>query len=57
MIGVERGAAVEQDVWAQAVAFTRERSPASFDQWFSGIQFDGLADGVLSLRARDEFVR
>jgi chromosomal replication initiator protein len=57
VIGVERGAAVEQDVWAQAVAFTRERSPASFDQWFSGIQFDGLADGVLSLRARDEFVR
>ena len=57
MIGVERGAAAEQDVWAQAVAFTRERSPTSFDQWFSGIQFDGLADGVLSLRARDEFVR
>jgi chromosomal replication initiator protein len=44
-------------VWAQAVAFTREKSPASFDQWFSGVQFDGLTDGVLSLRARDEFVR
>ena len=43
--------------WVEAVAFTRERSPASFDQWFSGVQFDGLTDGVLSLRARDEFVR
>jgi chromosomal replication initiator protein len=43
--------------WIQAVAFTRDRSPASFDQWFSGVQFDGFTDGVLSLRARDEFVR
>ncbi len=43
--------------WTRAVAHTRERSPASFDQWFSGVQFDGLTDGVLSLRARDEFVR
>jgi chromosomal replication initiator protein len=43
--------------WAQAVAFTRDRSPASFDQWFSGVQFDSFTDGVLSLRARDEFVR
>ena len=43
--------------WAQAVAFTRDRSPASFDQWFSGVQFDGFTDGVLGLRARDEFVR
>jgi chromosomal replication initiator protein len=44
-------------VFDGAVAFTRERSPASFDQWFSGVQFDGLTEGVLSLRARDEFVR
>jgi chromosomal replication initiator protein len=43
--------------WTQAVAFTRDRSPASFDQWFSGVQFDGFTDGVLNLRARDEFVR
>jgi chromosomal replication initiator protein len=43
--------------WAEAVAFTREKSPASFDQWFSGVQFDGITDGILSLRARDEFVR
>jgi chromosomal replication initiator protein len=41
----------------EAIAFTRERSPASFDQWFSGVQFDSLVDGVLSLSARDEFVR
>jgi chromosomal replication initiator protein len=44
-------------VFESAVAFTRDRSPASFDQWFSGVQFDGLVEGVLSLRARDEFVR
>ncbi|MGH7297976.1 MAG: chromosomal replication initiator protein DnaA [Polyangiaceae bacterium] len=43
--------------WGEAISFTREKSPASFDQWFSGVQFDGLTDGVLSLRARDEFVR
>ncbi len=48
---------MEQGLWTEAIAFTRERSPASFDQWFSGIQFDGLTDGVLGLRARDEFVR
>src|SRR5258708_5629071 len=44
-------------VWREAVSFTRGKSPASFDQWFSGVQFDSLTDGVLSLRARDEFVR
>jgi len=47
----------EQKLWADAVAFTREKSPGSFDQWFSGVQFDGLTEGVLGLRARDEFVR
>src|SRR6202042_3385812 len=25
--------------------------------WFAGVQFDGLSDGVLSLRARDEWGR
>jgi chromosomal replication initiator protein len=35
----------------------RLRSPASFDQWFSSVQFDGYNDGVLGLTARDEFVR
>ena len=48
---------VSDRAWSEALAFTRESSPISFDQWFSGVQFDGLIDGVLSLRARDEFVR
>jgi chromosomal replication initiator protein len=54
--GRGRGESCE-DLWNDAVAFTRDKSPASFDQWFSGVQFDGLTDGVLCLRARDEFVR
>jgi chromosomal replication initiator protein len=49
--------AADECAWKDAIAFTRGKSPASFDQWFSGVQFDGLIDGVLSLRARDEFVR
>ncbi|MFO0549342.1 MAG: chromosomal replication initiator protein DnaA [Polyangiaceae bacterium] len=32
-------------------------SPATFDTWFSGVQFDDLTDGVLSLRAANEFVQ
>ncbi len=43
--------------WKEAVDETRRRSPASFEQWFSSVQFDGLDDGVLSLAARDEWVR
>ena len=35
---------------------TRALSPATFDQWFGGVQFDDLTDGVLSLRAQNEFV-
>jgi len=31
-------------------------SPATFDQWFGGVQFDDLTDGVLSLRVQNEFV-
>jgi chromosomal replication initiator protein len=46
-----------ETLWADALAFTRDKSPASFDQWFSGVQYDGFTDGVLCLRARDEFVR
>ena len=41
----------------QALERTRARSPASFEQWFSSVQVDSLRDGVLSLTARDEFVR
>lgn len=40
----------------RAAANTRARSPATFDQWFGGVQFDDLTEGVLTLRARDEFV-
>jgi len=40
-----------------AAESTRLRSPASFDQWFSGIQLDGIEGRTLSLAARDEFVR
>lgn len=43
--------------WHQALERTRARSPASFEQWFSSVQVDSLDDGVLSLTARDEFVR
>jgi chromosomal replication initiator protein len=43
--------------FAEALAHTRGRSPASFENWFSGVQFDDLTDGVLTLRARDEFVQ
>ena len=45
------------DTWQRALHKARLRSPASFDQWFSSVQFDGLRDGVLGLTARDEFVR
>ncbi len=45
------------DPWQRALHNARVRSPASFDQWFSSVQFDGLRDGVLGLTARDEFVR
>lgn len=45
------------DVWKQAIEQTRRRSPASFEQWFSSVQFDRLDEGVLALTARDEFVR
>src|SRR5262249_27385353 len=43
-------------IFDKAVEHTRSLSPASFDQWFGGIQYDDLTDGVLTLRARDEFV-
>ena len=45
------------NAWQKAVEQTRGRSPASFEQWFSSVQFDGLDGGILSLTARDEFVR
>ena len=48
---------LREELWEEAVAFTREKSPAVFEQWFTGVQFDGLVEGVLSLRATNEFVR
>src|SRR5829696_7967652 len=44
-------------VFDRAVEHTRGLSPATFDQWFGGVQFDDLTDGVLTLRAQNEFVR
>ena len=43
--------------WKEALEETRRRSPASFEQWFSSIQFEGLDGVMLSLTARDEWVR
>jgi chromosomal replication initiator protein len=54
---LERMEMQHDTLWNEAVAFTRAKSPASFEQWFSGVQFDGMTDGIVSLRARDEFVR
>ena len=43
-------------LFENAAAETRRRSPATFDRWFGGIQFDDLTAGVLTLRAQNEFV-
>jgi chromosomal replication initiator protein len=43
-------------IFEAAAQRTRERSPATFDQWFGGVQFDDLTNGVLTLRAQNEFV-
>ena len=48
---------IHSQVWAAAVERIRERSPATFNCWFAGVQLDGSDNGVLRLRARDEFVR
>jgi chromosomal replication initiator protein len=45
-----------QALFDRAVDLTRQMSPGTFDQWFGGVQFDDLTDGVLSLRAHNEFV-
>ncbi len=47
----------EQAVWTEAIERTRSRSPSSFEQWFSSVQLDGIAEGVVSLAAQNEFVR
>ena len=43
---LERMEMQQESLWNEAVAFTRAKSPASFEQWFSGVQFDGMT-GVL----------
>ncbi|MDI1431571.1 chromosomal replication initiator protein DnaA [Polyangium sorediatum] len=43
-------------IFERAIEHTRGLSPATFDQWFGGVQFDDLTDGVLSLRVQNEFV-
>ncbi len=48
---------IEQDSWLQALLHTRTRSPATFEQWFASVGFEGIKDGRLCLIARDEFVR
>ncbi|AKT35890.1 chromosomal replication initiator protein DnaA [Chondromyces crocatus] len=45
-----------REVFDRAIEHTRRLSPATFDQWFGGVQFDDLTDGVLSLRVQNEFV-
>ncbi len=45
------------DVWNGAIAELRSKMPTTFDRWFSSVQFDGLTDGVLQLRAQNAFVR
>src|SRR5262245_13226008 len=45
------------EAFQKALEDTRRRSPSSFDQWFSGVQLDGIDEHVLTLAARDEFVR
>lgn len=60
LCALETGSMNTQDIhklWELAIERVRQRAPASFDVWFSGVQFGGVADDRLLLRARDEFVR
>ena len=43
-------------IFDRAMDHTRTLSPGTFDQWFGGVQFDDLTDGVLTLRVQNEFV-
>jgi chromosomal replication initiator protein len=43
-------------IFDRAVEHTRGLSPSTFDQWFGGVQYDDLTDGVLTLRVQNEFV-
>lgn len=43
--------------WNAALEHIREHSPATFDCWFSGVEFECWIDEQVSVKARDEFVR
>ena len=43
--------------WESAVHELQRKAPAAFERWFGLVQFDGLTDGVLQLRAQTPFVR
>ncbi len=45
-----------REIFDRAIEHTRGLSPATFDQWFGGVQFDDLTDGILTLRVQNEFV-
>ena len=45
------------DAFRRAIEHTRSLSPGTFDQWFASVGFDDLTDGVLTLRAQNEFVQ
>ena len=45
------------DVFRVALTMVREQSPLIADMWLRQMQFDGIADAVLSLRARNDFVQ
>jgi hypothetical protein len=44
------------DVFHLALDALRQHAPKGFELWFTGVQFDGLAHGLLHLRARNDFV-
>jgi chromosomal replication initiator protein len=57
VVGPMQDSSQNLDAWNRAVEHIRSRSPATFEQWFSNVQFDRLEDGVLELTARNDFVR
>ncbi len=51
-----RAAAEGESAWKVAIEHVRALLPVHFGQWFCQVEFEGLADGVLSLRADNSFV-
>lgn len=50
-------AARGEELFDRAAGRVRAVSPVAFDQWFGGVQFEGLADGLLHLRVQNGFVQ